>query len=67
MDERQKMIDKLDEELKVQFEFCVHNDYSLESPEVQNMPMFRLRLTIGETRIIRDVLRTYHNQRNQPS
>lgn len=65
MDARKGLIEKLSRELEAMAEVGISSAYTIDAPEVQNVPMFSLRLNIGETRLIRDVLRTYDQQRNE--
>lgn len=61
---RAKLIEKLTKELDMAAEISINEKFTITSPEVQEVPMFSLRLNVGETRLIRDVLTSYHNQRN---
>ena len=66
MDERNALIEKLSRELEAMREL-IDSAYTLESPEVQDVPMLGLHLNIAETRLIRDVLRSHHRQRSEAS
>lgn len=65
MDEHKALIEKLSRELEA-MGGLIGSAYTLESPEVQGVPMLSLHLNIGETRLIREVLRSRHQQRNEP-
>ncbi len=64
-DKRKSLIDRLNTELYVMSQVAIHKKYNLESPEVQKTICANLRFNIGEVRLLRDVLTTYHNQHNE--
>jgi hypothetical protein len=55
MKERKALIEKLSRELEA-IGGLISSAYTLESPEVQDVPVLSLHLNIGEARLIRDVL-----------
>ena len=55
MNERKALIEKLSRELEA-MGGLISSAYTLESPEVQDVPVLGLHLNIGETRLIRDAL-----------
>jgi hypothetical protein len=61
MNERKALIEKLSRELEA-MGGLINSAYTLESPEVQEVPVLSLHLNIGETRLIRDVLRSHDQQ-----
>jgi hypothetical protein len=63
---RKALIDKLNAKLDAMVQAVIHKDYNLESPEVQHIPIYSLRLNIGEARLIRDLLTTYNNSHLTP-
>jgi hypothetical protein len=65
MDERKTLIEKLSRELETMTEL-IDSAYTLESPEVQEVPMLSLHLSIAETRLIRDVLQSYDPPHAEP-
>ena len=65
MDHCKILIEKLSRELEAMTKL-IDSSYTLESPEVQEVPMLSLHLSIAETRLIRDVLRSYDLPRNEP-
>lgn len=55
MDERNALIEKLSRELEAMREL-IDSTYTLESPEVQEIPLLGLHLNIGEARLICEAL-----------
>jgi len=64
MDECKALLEKLSRELET-MTTLIDSAYTLESPEVQEVPMLSLHLSIAETRLIRDVLQNYDPPREQ--
>jgi len=64
MNERKALIEKLSRELDAT-RGLISAAYTLESPEVQDVPMLGLHLNIRETRLIRDVLRSHDEQSHE--
>jgi hypothetical protein len=58
MDERRTLIEKLSRELEAMTEL-IDATYTLESPEVQEIPLLGLHLNIGETRLICEALEKF--------
>ncbi|HVY58731.1 MAG TPA: hypothetical protein VHA77_12840 [Xanthobacteraceae bacterium] len=64
MDRLKALIEKLSRELEAMGDL-VGSEYTLKSPEVQEVPMLGLHLSIAEARLIRDVLQSCDQLRNE--
>jgi hypothetical protein len=64
MDERRALLGKLSRELEAMSD-VIDSAYTVESPEVQEVPILSLHLNISEARLIHDMLKCHDRRRDE--